>query len=118
MVPAPKKIAQITRVGENFSSVKSVSNTYQWSFNTTQLPAIEGNANLRGVLFELVEGTSSERVGTRQTCLPALLLVVVGQLHTHHNMEICINLNKVVNDFAFFVDTRVEIRKNQLPLTH
>ena len=117
MVPA-KKCAQITWAGENFSSVKSVSNIYQWSFNATQLPAIERNASLRGILFELVEGTSSERVGTHQTCLPALLLVVVGQLHTHQNMEICINLNKVVNDFAFFVGSRVEIRKNQLPLTH
>ena len=44
------------------------------------LPSIEGYSGLGCVLFQLVEGTCSERVCTNETCLPSFPRVVEGQL--------------------------------------
>ena len=44
------------------------------------LPAVEGDARLGGVLLQLVVGSGSEGVGAHQARSPALLHVVVGHL--------------------------------------
>jgi len=42
--------------------------------------AVERDTSLRGVLLQLIEGPRPESVGTNQTCLPILALVVGRQL--------------------------------------
>ena len=68
-----------------------------------RVAAVEGDAGLGGVLFELVIGAGPECVRTHQTRLPALLLIVIGQLgaggglpralETHHHYDIGLTLH-------------------------